>query len=562
MNQIFGQSAFESPISQGDLRRLEQDRPVRQGLAFLLAKSFVVALLYYALEIASLKLRISTSTLALLWPANALVVAALVLSPKRQWWVYLVASIPPHFLAVYPYHVSFWWMTYQLVYSAALAIPCAAILQKFGDEALHFEKLRDVIGFLIVSIFVPGVVSLAIVYPVLELAPSSVLSAHHWSSDLIDVWTSRWINVTASLIIFVPTILVCVTRGGRWFRGLSPLKTAEGTLLTLSLLAVTFQVYGRVYVVGDVPPSIYLIPLPILLWAAIRFGSVGTCLSIAAFVCVPSWCAYMGEGPFLRSISISRVTVLQVGWVMFSAPLLCLTAVVSERKVALEDLKRAHAELQQFTPRLISAQEKEKQRIARDLHDDIGQRLALLKNGLDMLDQTMPFERAAEHAQIRSLLSQLDDLVIDVHNISHQLHSSKLALLGLSVALKGVCQQLADQYGIVIDLTTQKLPKTLPEELSLCFYRTAQEGLMNALKHSESRRIDVSLDCRGQILRMRIKDFGIGFDPSVLGKGLGLVTMQERLRMVGGVLRVSSVQGKGTELEAEAKIREATPEAA
>ena len=135
-------------------------------------------------------------------------------------------------------------------------------------------------------------------------------------------------------------------------------------------------------------------------------------------------------------------------------------------------------------------------------------------------------------------------------------------MLGLSVALKGVCQQLADQYGIVIDLTTEKLPKTLPEELSLCFYRTAQEGLINALKHSESTRIDVSLDCRGQILRMRIKDFGIGFDPSVLGKGLWLVTMQERLRMVGGVLRVNSVQGKGTELEAEAKIRNTTPEAA
>ena len=561
MNQIFGQSAFESPISQGDLRRLEQDRPVRQGLAFLLAKSFVVALLYYALEIASLKLRISTSTLALLWPANALVVAALVLSPKRQWWVYLVASIPPHFLAVYPYHVSFWWMTYQLVYSAALAIPCAAILQKFGDEALHFKKLRDVIGFLIVSIFVPGVVSLAIVYPVLELAPSSVLSAHHWSSDLIDVWTSRWINVTASLIIFVPTILVCVTRGGRWFRGLSPLKTAEGTLLTLSLLAVTFQVYGRVYVVGDVPPSIYLIPLPILLWAAIRFGSVGTCLSITAFVGVSSWCAYVGEGPFLNAISISWVTVLQVGWVLVSAPLLCLTAVVSERKTALEDLKRAHAELQQFTPRLISAQEEEKHRISRDLHDDIGQRLALLKVGLEMLNQTIPAEKAAEHAQMCGLITQVGEIANDVHNLSHQLHSSNLELLGLSGTLKGLCKQLGDRYGIVIDMTTQELPETLPEELSLCFYRTAQEGLMNALKHSESRRIDVSLDCRGPILRMRIKDFGIGFDPSGLGKGLGLVTMQERLRMVGGVLRVNSVQGKGTEIEAEARIRNATPEA-
>jgi signal transduction histidine kinase len=560
MNQPLRQSAFDSPVSEGGLRRLEYERPVRQW-ALLLAKSFVVALLYYGLAAASLKLRLSTSTLALVWPSNALLVATLALGPRRHWWVYLVAIIPTHILALHSYHVGFWWMTYQLLYNAALAIPSAVVLQKFGPEALHFEKLNDVIEFLILSILAPGVVSLAVLYPVVRLAPSSVLSAHDWSRDLVAVWTSRWITITASHIIFVPTILVCVTRGSQWLRGLSPLKAAEGTLLTVSLLAVSFQVYGRVYVVGDAPPTIYLIPLPILLWAAVRFGAVGACLSITTLVCVSSWCAFMGEGPFLSSLSISRVTVLQVVWIVVSAPLLCLAAVVSERKVALEELRIAHAELRQFTPRLISAQEKEKQRISRDLHDDIGQRLALLKIGLDMLDQTIPFEKAAEHAQMRGLLAQLSDLVIDVHNISHQLHSSNLRFLGLSVALKAVCQQLADQYGIVIDLTTQKLPETLPEELSLCFYRTAQEGLMNALKHSESRRIDVSLDCRGQILRMRIKDFGIGFDPSVSGKGLGLLSMQERLRMVGGVLRVNSVQGKGTELVAEAKIPDSTPEA-
>src|SRR5215469_1150981 len=192
MNQPLGQSAFDSPISEGGLRRLEYERPVRQW-ALLLAKSFVVALLYYVSTVASLKLRLSTSTLTLVWPSNALFMATLVLSPKRQWWVYLVAIIPAHILALHPYHVGFWWMTYQLVYNAALAIPCAAILQKFGPEALHFEKLNEVIGFLILSIVVPGAVSLAVVYPVVRLAPSSVLSAHDWSPNLVSVWTSRWI---------------------------------------------------------------------------------------------------------------------------------------------------------------------------------------------------------------------------------------------------------------------------------------------------------------------------------------------------------------------------------
>src|SRR5215472_17464333 len=308
MNHPLGQPAFDSPISEGELPRLEYERPVRQW-ALLLAKSFVVSLLYYVLAAASLKLRLSTSTLALVWPSLALLVATLVISPRRQWWIYLVAIIPTHILALYPYHVGFWWMTYQLVYNAALAVPCAAILQKFGPEALHFEKLNKVIGFLILSILVPGVVSLAVIYTVVRLAPSSVLSDHSWSPDLVGVWTSRWLTATASLTIFVPSILVCVTRGGHWLRGLTLSKAAEGTLQTVSLLAVTFQVYGRVYVVGDAPPSIYLIPLPILLWAAVRFGSVGTCLSITTLVCISSWCTLMGEGPFLLSISVSRVTV-------------------------------------------------------------------------------------------------------------------------------------------------------------------------------------------------------------------------------------------------------------
>jgi hypothetical protein len=118
MKQPLGQSAFDSPINEGGLRRLEYERPVRQW-ALLLAKSFVVALLYYVLAAASLKLHLSTSTLALVWPSNALLVATLALSPRRHWWVYLVAIIPTHILALHSYHVGFWWMTYQLLYNVA-----------------------------------------------------------------------------------------------------------------------------------------------------------------------------------------------------------------------------------------------------------------------------------------------------------------------------------------------------------------------------------------------------------------------------------------------------------
>jgi integral membrane sensor domain MASE1 len=99
--------------------------------------------------------------------------------------------------------------------------------------------------------------------------------------------------------------------------------------------------YGNVHSVGDALPFVYLIPVSFLIWAAVRFGPTGACLSITLFVCVSSWCAYLGQGPFLRSVSIDRVTVLQMAWIIISAPLLCLAAVVRERRVAVEELRES-----------------------------------------------------------------------------------------------------------------------------------------------------------------------------------------------------------------------------
>lgn len=176
---------------------------------------------------------------------------------------------------------------------------------------------------------------------------------------------------------------------------------------------------------------------------------------------------------------------------------------------------------------------------------------------LDLLERNIPIERTAEHAELRSLLGDLDEIATDVHNLSHQLHSSKLEHLGLSAALKEVCRQLAAQHHIEISLATEHLPETLPKPVSLCFYRVAQEALTNAVKHSRTSRVNVSVTRDGRILRMRIRDFGIGFDPKTRGNGLGLVAMQERLRVIGGVLRFNPVSGDGTEVEAEANIDKA-----
>jgi signal transduction histidine kinase len=543
------------------LSRLVRKSAIHSSLA-LFAKCFLLSFLYYLLVVVSMKLRFSTSGLSLLWPSNALLVATLVLVPKRRWWVYLLCVIPAHMAAMSPYHLGLSWLGYQIAFNSVQAVACAAILQRFRSATRYFETLRDVLIFLGVSVVVPGLANLVAIYPVVKASSRAALLAHNSSDGFLAVWTSCWANNSASLIVFVPVILVCATRGRDWIRSLSWRGFGEGALLAVLLATLTFLVYGSAHAVGDASPTIYLIPIPFLIWAAVRFGPAGACLSIALFVCLSSWCAYFGQGPFLRSVSIDRVTVLQMAWIVISAPLLCLAAVVRERRVAAEELKKAHSELQEFTPRLIAAQEQEKQRISRELHDDVGQRLAMLRIGLDLMDQKIPVERSAEHAEIRSLLTQLDELALDVRNMSHQLHSSKLRYLGLRAALNEVCQQLIDQHRVAIHLTANQLPDSLSEQVSLCFYRVAQEALMNAVKHSGTSRVDISLDRKGELLRMCIRDYGIGFDPLFRGTGLGLVAMHERLKMVGGMLRFNSVAGIGTEVEAAVNIGNADLNAA
>jgi signal transduction histidine kinase len=228
-------------------------------------------------------------------------------------------------------------------------------------------------------------------------------------------------------------------------------------------------------------------------------------------------------------------------------------ALADATRTLLETQERAHEQLRQFTPRLIAAQEDEKRRISRELHDDIGQRLALLRIKLNSLEDLLSPDETERRSKIVNLEGELDHLISDLHDVCHNLHASNLDLLGLAVALDELCCQLAAQYRITINLTTEQLPEPLPDPVQICFYRVAQEALSNAGKHSKSSKIDVGLFYDGRLLRMRIKDFGVGIDPLVRGNGLGLTTMQERLRMIGGVLRFNPVP-EGTEVEAEVRL--------
>jgi PAS domain S-box-containing protein len=223
----------------------------------------------------------------------------------------------------------------------------------------------------------------------------------------------------------------------------------------------------------------------------------------------------------------------------------CIVQDITQRKLAEEALSMV-------SQKLIEAQEEERTRIARELHDDVGQRLALLAALLDSLKEGRPVSAAELESQIGDLRKQVGDLANDVQAISHQLHSPRLEYLGLAAAAGSVCRELSDRQGVEIDFHSENIPKELPKEISLCLFRVLQESLQNAIKHSGSRQFQVSLTGGVNEIELKVHDSGIGFEPeeAIKGQGLGLTSMKERLRAVDGEFSIDSQLQRGTTIRA------------
>ena len=223
--------------------------------------------------------------------------------------------------------------------------------------------------------------------------------------------------------------------------------------------------------------------------------------------------------------------------------------------VDITDRKQAEEALSTVSRRLIEAHEEERTWIARELHDDINQRMALLAVNLESLKQDRPSSTGRTHS-IADVQMQVQEIGGDIQALSHRLHSSKLEYLGLEVASAGFCHELSELQNVEIDFHSESIPMDLPKEVSLCVFRVLQEALQNAVKHSGSRRFQVSL-CNGtNEVVLTVRDSGVGFDPeqTINRHGLGLTSMKERLRLVDGQLFVDSKLQQGTTIHARVPL--------
>jgi PAS domain S-box-containing protein len=218
------------------------------------------------------------------------------------------------------------------------------------------------------------------------------------------------------------------------------------------------------------------------------------------------------------------------------------------------DQKLAQQALEKVSGQLIEAQEQERSRIARDLHDDICQRLALLSMEIEQANRTSSGPLAARKTNLEDIREHCSELARDVQSLSHELHSSKLDLLGVVAGIRGFCSEFSKQHQVIIEFTDRNVPRRLPKDISLCLFRIAQEALHNAVKYSGTNQFSVALSATEEEVQLVVQDAGAGFDVEEARKnpGLGLVSMQERAHLVHGSLSIESKPGEGTRIFAAA----------
>jgi PAS domain S-box-containing protein len=203
--------------------------------------------------------------------------------------------------------------------------------------------------------------------------------------------------------------------------------------------------------------------------------------------------------------------------------------------------------LRDLNRKLLAAQEDERRRIARELHDHLSQQLALL--AIDLQELVTKSTRATDRAALQGAWRRTAEIASDVHGISHRLHPSKMEALGLVATIRGHCVDVS-RKNLAVDFHTRDVPAKLPPDTSTCLFRVAEEALMNVARHSGAARAVVTLDADADIV-LKVADSGRGFRcDGARADGLGLVSMRERLEALGGTLTITSAPGKGTTVEA------------
>jgi PAS domain S-box-containing protein len=646
-------------LASEDARRFPRITSAPSPLSTTLLVCLVVALSYLAPKFEG-AMMLNPRTVWPVWPGCAILVSILLLVPGRVWPILIPAAFAT--FALYDLEVG------VPIKSIAWFIPANTIQVLTSALCLRYcfqgiPRVNSVKALAKYSFF-------AVI-----LAPcfAAFFSASGIEGSYWDGWRVCFLSEALAFVTLTPAILSWFSEGPAFVRKPRAYRLEALALITgLILLSYAiFDASGRGY-----SPALLYSLIPFLLWAALRFGSIGISSSAVLVSFITIWGAVHARGPFADQGSLNGMLSVQLFLVFAALPFMVLAAVVEERKHAEEALRnseerfhfaaqagrmfayewdaatdvivrssestqilgigdttrvtgqqiltgvhpddrdrllgavavltpekphlqisyrivrpdgsviwvernsRAHFDeqgrmlrivgmvadiadrklaeeaLASVSRRLIAAQEHERTRIARELHDDIGQRLALLAIKLEQLNLNAPDLSPEVRSRMSELQKHTTDLATDIQSLSHELHSSKLESLGIAAAIRGFCKEFGEQQKVEIDFKNHDLPSPLPPDISLCLFRVLQEALHNSAKHSGVRRSEVRLWGASGEIHLTVSDGGSGFDSEAAkeGRGLGLISMEERLKALNGTFSIESQAKRGTTVHARVPL--------
>ena len=602
-----------------------------------------------------------------LWPPNSILFAALLLSPVRWWWFLLLAVFPAHFLSQLNADIPLPMMLCWFISNCTEAL-IGASLFRYLSKHVSFDTSYRVGIFILVAILGPFLSSF--------LDAGFVVLNQFGTSPYWDVFRMRFFsNVLASLTL-VPLIVTWKRGGIRSLTTAPARRYLEAALLAAGLLVVGRLSFATRELVENTTPALLNLPLPLLLWASIRFGPRGSSAAFLVVCFLAIWGAIHGLGPFPGATPEQSAVSVQSFLILAAMTLLFLTAVMQERDeisrrnrallsahpdmvflmsnegvyldyhaqdgndlllrpelflgknvrevlpaqlaeevskclarsagtdepqvieyslqmgdeerhyearlIGMEDdktlsivrdvtdrqrasyalkdsqqkLDQSHTHVRSLLGRLIDVQESERRRISRELHDDLSQKIATLSVAISRLKRRLPLSDAEIINELDDLRHKTNSLTNEIRRLSHQLHPAVLEHLGLVTALESYIGHFQDEEQIDVRLTAELGEERVPFQTSICIYRVAVEALRNVSRHSGAASAVISLRRENGSLELRVSDSGKGFDVDAFrkGGGLGLVSIEERLRLLQGTCEIHSSPQKGTTLVARVPL--------
>ena len=502
------------------------------------------AVCYYVATQVAWALCFPDSKVSLFFPPHAVLTSILLFVPTRQWWAYTLAAASAHFLAT---QQAQWPTVYALhceVFDAVQNVGTAAGIRILIKSPLEAITRRDAMLFVLIAVVL---VPFGTAFWGASFTVSYGFGTHYWIE-----WRNLGISNAVTAVVLIPAFLLGAHHlFVRRPSALSPRRVLEAALVGAGTVALGIFVFDQTPAGASSSPALLYTPIPLLIWAALRFGLAGISASMLVVTFQAIWGTMHGHGPFLAQTPAENATALQLFLMVTATPLMLLAVVIEEERRIEHALRQSYEQNQDLGGRLINAQEDERARIARHLHDDLSQQLASVAIIVSGLRRKVG--KPGVESEVEQTLAMLQErtaaAATAVRNLSHELHPGVLQHTGLTATLRGHCADIERHHQVTVTFNPGEGLDSLDPDVALCLFRVVQEALTNVVRHARADSICVSVMTAAESVELNVVDDGVGFVASERTRGgLGLRSIHERVRFMQGHVSVDSRPGEGTKV--------------